>query len=91
MITNALLGELVNNEFKERIKNLYNYIADAANDSLDKNELNYIRQENERIANEMIARRQNLVDAGLLKSVMTLSRKPVPKDFMLWGKKQVRN
>ena len=85
MITNALLGELVNNEFKERIKNLYNYIADAANDSLDKNELNYIRQENERIANEMIARRQNLVDAGLLKSGDDLEQKASSKGFQAMG------
>ena len=85
MITNALLGDLVNNEFKERIKNLYRYIADAANDSLDENELNYIRQENERIANEMIARRQNLVDAGLLKPGDDFEQEASSKGFQAMG------
>ncbi|MBR1526689.1 MAG: hypothetical protein IJ640_08530 [Prevotella sp.] len=67
IISNALLESLVNEEFRERIKDLYQYIADHAGDGLDEDELNYIRGENEKIANEMIARRQNLVDAGLLK------------------------
>ena len=67
IISNALLESLVNDEFKDRIKNLYKYIADHADDGLDEGELNYIRNENEKIANDMIARRQNLVDAGMIK------------------------
>lgn len=67
IISNALLESLVNEEFAERIKKLYQYIADHAGDGLDESELAYIRNENENIANEMIARRQNLIDAGLLK------------------------
>ena len=54
-------------KYRDRIKALYKYIADHAGDGLDESELNYIRDENEKIANEMIARRQNLIDAGLLK------------------------
>lgn len=67
IISSALLESLVNDEFKDRIKNLYQYISDHADDGLDDTELNYIRSENERIANEMIARRQNLIDAGMIK------------------------
>lgn len=67
LISNALLESMVNEEYRERIKALYKYIADSAGDGLDEAELNYIRSENEKIANEMIARRQNLIDAGLLK------------------------
>jgi hypothetical protein len=85
MITNALLGDLVNNEYKKRIKDLYEYIADAANDSLDENELNYIRQENEKIAKEMIARRQNLIDAGLLKPGDDFEQEASSKGFQAMG------
>lgn len=67
IISNALLESLVNEEYRDRIKALYKYIADHAGDGLDETELNYIRSENEKIANEMIARRQNLIDAGLIK------------------------
>ena len=68
VISNALIESLVNDEFRERIKALYNYIANHAGDGLDKGELEYIRGENEKIANDMIARRQNLIDAGLIKT-----------------------
>lgn len=67
MISNALLESLVNEEFQARIKALYQYIADHAGDGLDGGELEYIRGENEKIANNMIARRQAMIDAGLLK------------------------
>lgn len=67
MISNALLESLVNEEFQARIKALYKYIADHAGDGLDNDELNYIRGENEKIANDMIARRQALIDAGMIK------------------------
>ena len=69
IISNALLESMVNEEYRERIKALYKYIADNAGDGLDETELNFIRSENEKIANEMIARRQNLMDAGLIKPV----------------------
>lgn len=67
IISSALLESLVNDEFREKIQKLYQYIADNADDGLDENELNWIRKENEDIANQMIARRQALIDAGLLK------------------------
>jgi hypothetical protein len=67
IISNALLESLVNDEFREKVKALYQYIADHAGDGLDESELNFIRSENEKIANDMIARRQSLIDAGLLK------------------------
>lgn len=67
MISNALLENLVNDEFAGRIKKLYQYIAEHSGDGLDANEIAYINRENESIANDMINRRQNLIDAGLIK------------------------
>lgn len=67
MISNALLENLVNDEFAGRIKQLYQYIAEHSGDGLDANEIAYINRENESIANDMINRRQNLIDAGLIK------------------------
>ena len=67
MISNALLENLVNDEFAGRIKQLYKYIVDHSGDGLDANEIAYINRENESIANDMINRRQNLIDAGLIK------------------------
>lgn len=67
MISNALLESLVNDEFAGRIKQLYKYIAEHSVDGLDASEIDYINKENESIANDMINRRQNLIDAGLIK------------------------
>jgi hypothetical protein len=67
IISNALLESLVNEEFQEKIKALYQYISDNSGDGLDESELAYIRDENKKIAEEMIARRQALIDAGLIK------------------------
>ena len=69
LISNAMLESLVNDEFQERIKKLYKYIAVHAEDGLDAGELDYIRKENESIANDMISMRETLIDAGMIKDV----------------------
>ena len=79
IISSALLESLVNDEFKQRIKDLYMYIADNAGDGLDESELNFIRQENANIAEEMLARRQNLIDAGLIKPETETSEQSASK------------
>ena len=67
IISNAMIESLVNEEFRERIQKLYQYIAEHADDGLDATELDWIRKENKDIADKMIARRQNLIDSGLIK------------------------
>ena len=66
LISNAMLENLINDEFNNRIKALYKYIADHSADGLDKDEINYINGENEKIAQDMLNRRQDLIDAGLI-------------------------
>lgn len=68
LISNAMLESLINDEFNNRIKALYKYIADHSSDGLDKDEINYINKENEKIAQDMLNRRQNLIDAGLIQA-----------------------
>ena len=67
IISNAMIESLVNEEFRKRIQDLYQYIADHADDGLDDTELDWIRKENKDIADKMIARRQDLIDSGLIK------------------------
>lgn len=73
MLTNAILNSLVNDVYKERIKNLYQMIADAASldseggTSMTKNELDVIRAFNQQLAEDMIRDRNALVSAGLIK------------------------
>lgn len=66
LISNAMLESLINDEFNNRIKALYKYISDHAADGLDKDEISYINGENEKIAQDMLNRRQDLIDAGLI-------------------------
>lgn len=73
IISNALLESLTNDEFATRIKALYAYIAEHADDGLDTDEVDYIRSENESIAQAMLKRRQQLEDAGLVVSSSTQS------------------
>lgn len=68
LISNAMLESLINDEFNNRIKALYKYISDHAADGLDKDEINYINGENEKIAQDMLNRRQDLIDAGLIQN-----------------------
>ena len=68
LISNAMLESLINDEFNNRIKALYKYIADHSSDGLDKDEINYINKENEKIAQDMLNRRQDLTDAGLIQA-----------------------
>ena len=67
LISNALLESLVNEEFRDRIKKLYNTISKYAEDGLDSAEIDEIRRINEGIAEDMLNKRQALIDAGLIK------------------------
>lgn len=66
-ISNALLSSVMNDEFKDRIKAIYDSLAAAASDDdLTDEEIGKIRQLNEQLAQDMLKRRQQLVDAGLV-------------------------
>lgn len=73
LLTNAILNSLINETYKDRIKRLYQMIADAASDeseggsTMTERELAEIRAANESLSNDLIQARQNLIDAGVLK------------------------
>ena len=73
LLTNAILNSLVNETYKDRIKALYKMIADAASEeseggsSFTAGELQGIRETNEALAADLLAARNALKDAGVLK------------------------
>ena len=73
LLTNAILNSLVNETYKDRIRALYQMIADAASDeseggsSFTAGELQGIREANESLAEDLINARNALKDAGVLK------------------------
>ena len=72
-LSNAILRSLINETYKDRIKALYQMIADAASDeseggsTMTGGELAAIRAANESLASELIQARENLMEAGILK------------------------
>ncbi len=72
-LSNAILRSLINETYKDRIKALYEMIADAASDeseggsTMTASELAAIRAANESLSNDLIQARKNLMDAGILK------------------------
>lgn len=67
VISRAILNSLITSQYQDRIKALYKMIADAAeDDKITKEEADKIRQENEAIANAMIADRDRLIELGIL-------------------------
>lgn len=68
IINKALVNSFVNSpEMQNRIKNLYNYISDAASDGIFTNkEVGEIRRQNEEIANYGIQWRQAMEEAGII-------------------------
>ena len=73
LISNALIESFVNSDaIKERIRNLYDKIAEYAGldsdggTTLTEAEIEYIRRENENIANTLTAWREAAKEAGLL-------------------------
>lgn len=68
IINKALVNSFVNSpEMQSRIKNLYNYISDAASDGIFTNkEVGEIRRQNEEIANYGIQWRQTMEEAGII-------------------------
>ena len=67
LISNALLESFSNEELKPKIKELYEYIAKAAEDGLDDSEIAYIRKKNDEIAALGLKKRNELEHAGLIK------------------------
>lgn len=73
LLTNAILNSLVNETYKDRIKDLYQMIADAAGDESEggstftAGELQGIREANESLAEDLINARNALVESGVLK------------------------
>ena len=67
LISNALLESFSNEELKPKIKELYEYIAKAAEDGLDDSEIAYIRKKNDEIAALGLKKRSELEQAGLIK------------------------
>ena len=65
-VSNALIESFVNEELQDGIKELYDYIADAAADGLTEDEIEAIRKMNEAIAEEAAAWRGDMEDAGLI-------------------------
>lgn len=67
MISNALLESFTNEELKPRIKALYDYIAKAAEDGLDRGEIDYIRKSNDEITALGLKKREELEQAGIIR------------------------
>lgn len=67
LISNALLESFSNEELKPKIKELYEYIAKAAEDGLDDSEIAYIRKKNNEVAALGLKKRSELEQAGLIK------------------------
>lgn len=73
MLSNAILESLVNDVYKERIMGIYKMVADAADENGDggtditEKEANAIRDANKKLADDMLADRQRLIDLGLIK------------------------
>lgn len=66
-ISNALLSSVMNDEFKDRIKAIYDSLADAvSDDDLTDKEIEKIREMNKSLSDDMVKRRQQLIDLGLI-------------------------
>lgn len=67
VLTKAVISSLLNDEFKNRIKEIYDYLANAASDgNLSIEELDKIREMNSSLSQDLVNRRQQLIDAGLI-------------------------
>lgn len=68
VLTKAVVSSMMNDEFKDRIKEIYDFLANAASDGdLTEEELSQIRSMNSTLSQDMMNRRKQLVDAGLIK------------------------
>ena len=65
-ISDALTEAFVNEVLQEDIKALYDYIADAAPDGLDEDEIEAIRKMNEAIAEKGVDWRDAMIQAGFI-------------------------
>lgn len=75
VLTKAVVSSMMNDEFKDRIKEIYDYLANAASDGdLTADELAKIRSMNTSLSKDMMDRRKQLVDAGLINDSSTYSQ-----------------
>ena len=75
VLTKAVVSSMMNDEFKDRIKEIYDYLANAASDGdLTADELAKIRSMNASLSKDMMDRRKQLVDAGLINDSSTYSQ-----------------
>lgn len=68
IITNALIESFVNEELKDDIKELYEYIAEHAQDGIDKEEQAEIERRNKAIEEKGLRWRQTMIDSGRIKT-----------------------
>ena len=67
MLSSAILESLVNEQYKDRINDIYGMIADAASDgTFDEDELRKIREANDKLSADILRDRQALIDAGII-------------------------
>lgn len=75
VLTKAVVSSMMNDKFKDRIKEIYDYLANAASDGdLTADELAKIRSMNASLSKDMMDRRKQLVDAGLINDSSTYSQ-----------------
>lgn len=75
VLTKAVVSSMMNDEFKDRIKEIYDYLANAASDGdLTADELAKIRSMNTSLSKDMMDRRKQLVGAGLINDSSTYSQ-----------------
>lgn len=80
VLTKAVVSSMMNDEFKDRIKEIYDYLANAASDGdLSIEELNKIRQMNESVSKDIMKRRQQLIDTGMIKDTSSTYSQDVSK------------
>lgn len=68
IITNALIESFVNEELKDDIKELYEYIAEHAQDGIDAEEQAEIERRNKAIEEKGLRWRQTMIDSGRIKT-----------------------
>ena len=66
-LSNAVLSSVMNDEFKDKLKKIYDTIAEFSKDgNLDEDEIKKIKDMNAELAEEMLKRRAELESAGLV-------------------------
>ena len=85
IITNALIEAFVNKELKQDIEELYDYIAEASMNGIDKTEQAEIDRRNKAIADKSLAWRQSMIDSGRIKTDDEYKQNASTKGFQAMG------